>query len=152
VRRAGLIHDIGKVDIQDRVLHKPGHLTADERQSLRTHTDQAIELGKKAPTLSQELPFGESAYHHENYDGTGYYGLKGDDIPLTSRILAVADTYDAITSDRPYRKGLPPAEALRRLKEAAGTQLEARLVEAFLRAHANGAIERVTREWYARAL
>ncbi len=150
VRRAGLIHDIGKVDIQDRVLHKPGHLTQDERDSLRVHTDQAIELGKKAPALREELPFAEAAYHHENYDGTGYYGLKGEDIPLTSRILAVADTYDAMTSDRPYRKGLPAPEALRRLKEAAGTQLEGRLVEAFLRAHASGCIDRVAREWYAR--
>jgi len=151
VRRAGLIHDIGKVDLKDGVLHKPGHLTPAERESLRTHTDQAIELGKIAPALREELPFAEAAYHHENYDGTGYYGLKGEDIPLTSRILAVADTYDAMTSDRPYRQGLPAAEALRRLKEAAGTQLEARLVEAFLRAHASGCIDRVTREWYARA-
>lgn len=140
VRRAGLIHDIGKVDIPDAILRKPGQLNAVERQIMDTHTDRAVELGRLLVSLGRELPFEQAAYHHENYDGSGQYGMAGEQIPLISRILAVADTYDAMTSDRPYRQKLDQEEALRRLRQAAGTQLDARCVEAFGRAVEEGAI------------
>jgi putative nucleotidyltransferase with HDIG domain len=141
VRRAGLIHDIGKVDIPDSILRKPGHLTAVEREIMRTHTDRAVDLGRKLLSLSRELPFREAAYHHENFDGSGHYQLVADQIPLVSRILAVADTFDAMTSDRPYRRGRPLQEALQELKAAAGTQLDPACVEAFQRAVEAGSIE-----------
>jgi putative nucleotidyltransferase with HDIG domain len=140
VRRAGLIHDIGKIDIPDAILRKPGHLSTHEREIMRTHTDRAVELGNKLVALRQELPFREAAYHHENYDGSGHYRLAEDQIPLVSRILAVADTFDAMTSDRPYRKGMPCEDALTRLRQASSTQLDPKAVDAFLVAFENGAI------------
>lgn len=147
VRRAGLIHDIGKVDIPDAILNKPGRLSDGEREIMRTHTDRAVELGEKLVALRKELPFKEAAFHHENYDGTGHYKMVGEQIPLTSRILAVADTFDAMTSDRPYRKGMPLDEALRRLEQARGTQLDPRAVDAFLGACQSGAIQNVKARW-----
>ena len=141
VRRAGLIHDIGKVDIPDAILRKPGHLTDLERQIMRTHTDRAVDLGRKLLSLSRELPFREAAYHHENYDGSGHYQLVADQIPLVSRILAVADTFDAMTSDRPYRKGRPLEEAMRELEACAGTQLDPSCVRAFRQAVESGKVQ-----------
>lgn len=143
VRRAGLIHDIGKVDIPDAILRKPGSLTESERQIMRTHTDRAVDLGRKLVSLSRELPFREAAYHHENFDGSGHYRMVGEEIPLVSRILAVADTFDAMTSDRPYRKGMPLEVAVVRLKEVAGTQLDPTCVAAFEKALEKGTIQAV---------
>lgn len=147
VRRAGLIHDIGKIDIPDAILRKPGGLTPEERDVMRTHTDRAVELGRKLVALKRDLPFDVAAYHHENYDGSGHFRLKGEQIPLASRILAVADTFDAITSDRPYRRGLSETEALARLLAARGSQLDPVVVDAFMKAHAAGAVGRVRDEW-----
>lgn len=141
VRRAGLIHDIGKVDIPDAILRKPGHLTDTERQIMRTHTDRAVDLGRRLVSLSRELPFREAAYHHENFDGSGHYRLIGEEIPLFSRILAVADTFDAMTSDRPYRKGVSQEEALKTLREVAGRQLDPNCVKAFEKAVEKGKIQ-----------
>ncbi len=148
VRRAGLIHDIGKIDIPDAVLRKPGALTQDERAIMRTHTDRAAELGKKLVALKQDLPFYEAAYHHETYDGLGsVFGLKGEQIPLLARILAVVDAYDAMTSDRPYRQGMGTEEAVERLVRSRGSQHDPRVVDAFVRAYRSGAIVRVARDW-----
>ncbi|GMU52816.1 MAG: hypothetical protein AMXMBFR33_19620 [Candidatus Xenobia bacterium] len=148
VRRAGLIHDIGKIDIPDAVLRKPGALTQDERAIMRTHTDRAAELGKKLVALKQDLPFYEAAYHHETYDGLGsVFGLKGEQIPLLARILAVVDAYDAMTSDRPYRSGMATEEAVERLVRSRGSQHDPRVVDAFVRAFRSGAIAGVKREW-----
>lgn len=148
VRRAGLIHDIGKIDIPDAVLRKPGALTQDERAIMRTHTDRAAELGKKLVALKQDLPFYEAAYHHETYDGLGsVFGLKGEQIPLLARILAVVDAYDAMTSDRPYRQGMATEEALERLVRSRGSQHDPRVVDAFVRAYRAGAIGRVASDW-----
>lgn len=144
VRRAGLIHDIGKVDIPDSILRKPGNLNELERKIMDTHTQRAVDLGRQLVSLRRELPFREAAYHHENYDGTGQYRLVGDQIPLVSRILAVADTFDAMTSDRPYRVALSFEQALERLRRAAGSQLDPRCVEAFEKALENGAIQRIS--------
>lgn len=146
-RRAGLIHDLGKIDVPDAILRKPGFLTEDERAVMRTHTDRAVALGKKLVALKDGLPFDLAAYHHENYDGSGYFGLAGRDIPLVSRLLAVADTFDAMTSDRPYRKGMDDSEALLRLKKAAGTQLDPKLVATFFQAYDKGEIAKVREEF-----
>lgn len=143
VHRAGLIHDLGKIDVPDAVLRKPGFLNESERAVMRTHTDRAVELGQKLVALKRGLPFHLAAYHHENYDGTGYYKLAGDKIPLVSRMLAVADTFDAMTSDRPYRKGMDDSEAILRLKKAAGTQLDPALVTAFLKVYDKGMVVKV---------
>ena len=118
---------------------------------MRTHTHRAADLGKKLVALRRDIPFDVAAYHHERWDGRGsLYGMKGDQIPLPSRILAVADSYDAMTSDRPYRKGMPAADALERIRQASGSQLDPEAVEAFMRAHQAGAIDQVAREWERR--
>ena len=143
VRRAGLIHDIGKVDIPDAILRKPGSLTDSERQIMQTHTDRAVDLGRKLVSLSRELPFREAAYHHENFDGSGHYRMVGEEIPLVSRILAVADTFDAMTSDRPYRKGMPLEKATQLLREVSGTQLDPSCLKAFEKALEKGTIQRI---------
>jgi HD domain-containing protein len=144
--RAGLIHDLGKIDVPDAILRKPGFLTEEERAVMRTHTDRAVDLGHKLVALRKGLPFHLAAYHHENYDGTGQYKMAGKRIPVVSRMLAVADTFDAMTSDRPYRKGMDDSEAIIRLKKAAGTQLDPALVTAFLKVYDKGKINNVRRE------
>ena len=144
--RAGLIHDLGKIDVPDAILRKPGFLTEEERAVMRTHTDRAVDLGNKLVALKKGLPFHLAAYHHENFDGTGQYKMAGSKIPIVSRMLAVADTFDAMTSDRPYRKGMDDSEAIIRLKKAAGTQLDPALVTAFLKVYDKGHIGKVKRE------
>ncbi|HEY4001246.1 MAG TPA: HD-GYP domain-containing protein [Candidatus Xenobia bacterium] len=146
VRKAGRIHDIGKIDVPDAVLRKPGGLDAEELVKMRSHTERNYWYLGKYISLGRHIPFELAAYHHERYDGHGYIlGLKGDEIPLGSRIISVADTYDAMTSDRPYRKGLPEDEAMRRLREAAGTQLDPDVVAAFIRLHQAGRIATINR-------
>lgn len=144
--RAGLIHDLGKIDVPDAILRKPGFLTEEERAVMRTHTDRAVDLGKRLVALRKGLPFDLAAYHHENFDGTGQYKMAGADIPLVSRMLAVADTFDAMTSDRPYRLGMDDSEAIIRLKKAAGTQLDPSLVTAFLKVYDKGQVHTVRAE------
>lgn len=150
--RAGIIHDLGKIDVPDAILRKPGFLTEEERAVMRTHTDRAVELGQKLVALKDGLPFGIAAYHHENWDGTGHFGLAGESIPLVSRMLAVADTWDAMTSDRPYRSGMDDSEALLRLKKAAGSQLDPRMVTAFLETYDRGDVDVVRNQFPALAL
>ncbi|MFA7480521.1 MAG: HD-GYP domain-containing protein [Vulcanimicrobiota bacterium] len=144
--RAGLIHDLGKIDVPDAILRKPGFLTEEERAVMRTHTDRAVDLGHKLVALKKGLPFHLAAYHHENFDGSGQYRMAGERIPVVSRMLAVADTFDAMTSDRPYRTGMNDSEALLRLKKAAGTQLDPALVTAFLKVYDKGHINQVRSE------
>jgi diguanylate cyclase (GGDEF)-like protein len=131
LRVAGLLHDVGKIGIPDHILRKPGKLTDDEFDIVKQH----VALGD---VIVRDLPNVETIragvrHHHERWDGGGYlHGLAGDDIPLIARILAVGDAFSAMTTTRPYRKALDVAEALRRLEDAAGTQLEERLVVAFV--------------------
>ena len=131
IQAAGLLHDVGKIGIPDVILRKPGPLTAEEYDIVKQH----VALGD---VIVRDVPDGETVragvrHHHERWDGTGYlHGLAGEDIPLVARILAVADAFSAMTSSRPYRKALSVAEALRRLEDAAGTQLETGLVSAFV--------------------
>lgn len=125
---AGLLHDLGKVGTPDSVLKKEGELTAREWEQIKEHPTTAAEV------LSQLATHQEIAdiirYHQEHFDGTGYpYGISGNEIPELSRMLAVADTYQALTSDRPYRAAKSPFEALIILRRVAGTQLDPKYVE-----------------------
>ena len=148
VQSAGRIHDIGKIDIPDAILRKTCCLDDEEYGIMKTHTERPMDYAEKYPLLGKYVPFYEAACHHEKFNGSGYHhGLQGEQIPLTARIISVADTWDAMTSDRPYRNGLIDAEALRRMNEAAGTQFDPRVVEAFMQAYNAGHITRVMVEW-----
>ncbi|TMG05208.1 MAG: HD-GYP domain-containing protein [Chloroflexi bacterium] len=130
--RAGLMHDIGKLGIPDAVLGKHSALDESEWNLMRTHPEMGLTLLDRPGQSSRETL--AVLYHHERLDGSGYpYGLQAEAIPLEARIVAVADTYDALTSDRPYRKACSQAEARRVLTEEAGLRLDARAVSALLK-------------------
>ena len=128
VRRGVLLHDIGKVGIPDAILNKPGALTDEEREVIKEHPVYAHQMlypiGYLRPAL--DIPY----CHHEKWDGTGYpRGLKGEDIPLSARIFAIVDVFDALTSDRPYRKAWTVEETVKHIREGAGTHFDAAIVE-----------------------
>jgi diguanylate cyclase (GGDEF)-like protein len=128
---AGLLHDIGKIGIPDHILRKPGALTPDEYEIVKQHVALGDMIVRDVPDI--DVVRSGIRHHHERWDGNGYLTrLGGEDIPLIARILAVGDTFSAMTTTRPYRKGLSVLEALRRLEDAAGSQLEERLVRAFI--------------------
>ncbi len=127
------LHDIGKIGIPDSILLNPGKLSDAEMAVMKTHPEKGEEILKPIPSLQDILP--GVRWHHERMDGRGYPdGLRAEDIPLQARIIAVADTFDAITSDRPYRRGMPIEKAVAVMKSAAGDQLDPECVEVFLRA------------------
>lgn len=131
LRIAGLLHDVGKIGIPDRILRKPGSLNEDEYDIVKQHVGLGELIIKEIPNLLDVLAAVGS--HHERYDGQGYpRGLSGEDIPILGRILAVADAYSAMTTGRSYRKALNPAEARDELKRVSGTQLDPEVVETFL--------------------
>ncbi len=131
LRVAGLLHDIGKIGIPDTLLRKPGRLTAEEYEVVQQH----VALGDMIVRDLRDIDLVRAGirHHHERWDGQGYLErLSGEDIPLLARILAVGDAFSAMTTTRPYRKALDVQEALRRLEDAAETQLDGRLVKAFV--------------------
>jgi diguanylate cyclase (GGDEF)-like protein len=131
LRVAGLLHDVGKIGIPDHILRKPGKLTDDEFDIVKQHVALGDVIVRDLPDV--EIIRAGVRHHHERWDGAGYlHGLAGDAIPLIARILAVGDAFSAMTTTRPYRKALDVSEALRRLEDAAGTQLDERLVVAFV--------------------
>ncbi len=128
---AGLLHDIGKIGISDTILRKPRPLTAEEYDIVKQHVALGDMIVRDLPNL--DLVRGGVRHHHERWDGHGYLDrLIGEEIPLIARILAVGDAFSAMTTTRPYRKALSVEEALRRLGDAAGSQLDPRLVTAFV--------------------
>jgi len=130
IRAAALLHDIGKIAIPDSVLNKPGPLTEQEWDLVKAHPGLGGEILKHVIDLVNCLP--AILHHHERYDGSGYpAGLRGEEIPLDARILAIADAYDAITSIRAYHAHLPPQEALDELKRCSGTQFDPEIVSIF---------------------
>lgn len=132
LHHAGVLHDVGKIGIKDEILLKPTPLLGDEEKIMQQHTLIGEAIVK--PVRSLQKVVGLVRHHHERYDGGGYpEGLKGEAIPLGARILAVADTYDAMITDRPYRKRLPMEEALAQLQGLAGSQLDPQIVEALVR-------------------
>lgn len=131
IETAALLHDIGKIGIPDAILNKPGKLTTEEYELMKRHPEYGWAVLRQIPTF--EIASLLTLHHHERYDGKGYPGgLKGEEIPIGSRIVAVIDAFDAMVSSRPYRQGLPFEEAARRLTEAAGTQFDATVVKIFL--------------------
>jgi putative nucleotidyltransferase with HDIG domain len=130
IRVGALLHDLGKIGISDLVLQKPGRLTPEENQLIRQHPV----IGKRILENVQGLEayLGIVELHHENLDGTGYpHGLKGEETPLHARIVKVADAYDAMTSDRPYRRGKSHADAIAVLRSVSGSEMDPMVVEAF---------------------
>ena len=128
---AALFHDIGKIGIPASILLKPGPLTSDERLLIERHPELGERILAPLEQFSEVLPIIRAC--HERYDGTGYPDrLAGEAIPLEARIISVCDAYHAMTSDRPYRRALPKDAATRRIAEAAGTQLDPRVVDVFL--------------------
>ena len=131
LERGALLHDIGKIGVPEFVLRKEGTLTRREREVVREHPLLGFEMIKGFDFLEDAAQV--ILYHHERYDGTGYpFGLKGEEIPLGARIFALADTLDAITSDRPYRKGKDFENALREIEKGQDTQFDSLLTEVFL--------------------
>ncbi|NOZ13877.1 MAG: HD-GYP domain-containing protein [Acidobacteria bacterium] len=128
---SGILHDIGKIGIRDNILNKDGPLANDEFETMKQHTVFGAEIVQKIHSLKNVVD--GILYHHEKMDGSGYpKGLKGEKIPLFARIIAVADTYDAMTTDRPYRKGLSHDAARDELQRMSGTQFDPEVVKAFL--------------------
>ena len=128
---AGLIHDIGKIGVDERILNKPGSLTAEERGHIERHPEIGWRLLSSTDEFSELAKYVLS--HHENWDGTGYpNGLKGETIPLEARIISVADTYDAMTSERSYRKKMSRDEAVKELIRCSGTQFDPMVVDVFI--------------------
>ena len=132
IETAGLLHDIGKIGIPEDILCKPGKLTDEEYQIIQQHAPGGKKILNSIPGLKNVALW--ISCHHEKWDGRGYpNGLKGEEIPLASRILAVADTYDAMTSNRSYRKGLPHEVAVEEIKNCSGTQFDADVIEVFMK-------------------
>ena len=132
VRRGALLHDIGKMGIPDAILHKNGPLDERERQIIQQHPQHAYDMLKHINYLQAalEIPY----CHHEKWDGTGYpRGLKGEDIPLSARLFAIVDVYDALINDRPYRKALPLSEVIAYLKSQSGSHFDPNALETFLK-------------------
>lgn len=132
LRRAALLHDIGKIGVDDSIIRSPAKLSEEELRKIHSHPSIGIEIMKPLGFLSEVIDVVQS--HHERYDGRGYPGkLAREQIPLTARIIAVADTYDALTTDRPYRKAVSPHEAFQEMRESASSgQLDPDLVERFI--------------------
>jgi putative nucleotidyltransferase with HDIG domain len=131
IARGAFLHDIGKMAIPDSILRKPGPLTDDERTIMRTHCAKGFAMVKRIPFLKEAAEI--VLTHQEYYNGSGYpQGLKGEEIPLGSRIFAVADTLDAMISNRPYRRALPIKAAREEIKKFSGTQFDPQVVEVFL--------------------
>ncbi|HET6349035.1 MAG TPA: HD domain-containing phosphohydrolase [Candidatus Krumholzibacteria bacterium] len=126
-----LLHDIGKMGLRDDIINKPGPLTADEWVQMKAHPVVGAQIVEKMEFLSGAIHI--VRHHHESYDGKGYPdGLAGENIPLIARIVTVADSFDAMTTDRPYRKALTIAEAMRRIEKSAGTQFDPHLAKVFI--------------------
>ena len=131
IKLGALFHDVGKIGVPESLLSKPAELTEEEWVEMRAHPTIGASLLGNVPMLDRIRPI--VLAHHENFDGTGYpAGLKGSEIPLAAQIISVADSYDAMTSERPYRIALRPKQALRELRANAGTQFNPVVVEAFI--------------------
>lgn len=131
IHTAGTLHDVGKIGVPDGILNKPGRLDDSERKIMETHPVLGEVIVRKAPQLAATLP--AVRHHHERWDGSGYPDrLTGENIPYIARLMALADCYDAMTSDRPYRKGLPVEVALGEIEKNTGTQFDPELAQAFL--------------------
>lgn len=133
VRAAALLHDIGKLDISREILYKAASLTEEEFKEMQTHVERGVKmLQPVGGSLRRVLPI--ILAHHEKYDGSGYNPVSGNAIPLEARIIVVADAFDAMTSDRPYRKAMSPYDAKEVIERGAGKEFDPKVVDAFARA------------------
>ena len=139
LKLAAVLHDVGKIGIEDEILRKPEPLSPEEYNTIKLHTKMGAEILDHIRQLRDIIP--GVKYHHEQMNGKGYPdGLKGEEMPIIAKIVAVADTYDAMTTNRPYRKALSREVALGELKRCSGAQLDREVVEAFVKAYESGEI------------
>jgi HD-GYP domain-containing protein (c-di-GMP phosphodiesterase class II) len=139
LRVSAQLHDVGKIGIEDSILKKPGALTPEEFEIMKTHTIKGANILRPVPQLIEMLPGIE--LHHESLNGRGYpYGLKGDGIPLLARVISVADTFDALTTNRPYQQAHDPVEAMRIIQSLSGQRLDPKAVGALLAVFQRGEI------------
>ena len=135
ILQASLLHDVGKISVSDDILHKPGRLTDEEREIMKSHTTFGAKILKGSSSLLLQVAEIIALCHHERWDGTGYpRGLSGVRIPEYARIVAVADVFDALSSDRPYKKAWPEAEAIAEIVKSGGTHFDPDMVVCFQRA------------------
>jgi len=147
VQMGGVLHDVGKIAVDNAILGKPEQLTEEEFAQMKVHPERGADLLRDVKFLQPVIPY--CLYHHERWDGEGYpFGLKGAEIPIEGRLVAVADTFDAMTSTRPYRKGLAPTIAIKTLIEGKGTQFDPDIVDALLVCYKKGRIEEVLQDYY----
>jgi putative nucleotidyltransferase with HDIG domain len=140
IRAAALLHDIGKLEVSRQILYKAAKLSDEEIVEMQSHLDKGIErLKPVGGTLRRVLPI--ILGHHDKFDGSGYHPTKGEGIPLEARIISVADAYDAMVSDRPYRKAITPFEARDAIVKGTGKDFDPRVVEAFQSAFRGGRME-----------
>jgi putative nucleotidyltransferase with HDIG domain len=140
IRAAALLHDIGKLDISRELLYKAARLTESEYMEMQRHVTKGIAmLEPVGGSLRRVLPIVLS--HHDRFDGSGYHAVKGEEIPIEARVIAVADVYDAMTSDRPYRKAVSPYEARDTIAKGAGVEFDPKVVDAFQGAFRKGELE-----------
>jgi putative nucleotidyltransferase with HDIG domain len=140
VRAAALLHDIGKLEISREILYKAAKLTSEEFNEMQKHVARGVDLLEPVGgSLRRVIPI--ILAHHDKFDGSGYNGTKGDAIPLEARIISVADVYDSLTSDRPYRKAMPTTEARDVIAKGADTDFDPQVVNAFLTAFRRGDLE-----------
>ncbi len=131
LRFGSILHDVGKIGIPESIVKSPKPLTDGEYKIIQKHPLKGLEILQHIPFIKEHMYLIRS--HHERWDGKGYPdGLRGEEIPLGAQIVAIADAFDAMTSSRPYRKGLPPKQAAREIKKGMGTQFSSDVVHAFL--------------------
>jgi len=136
---AAVLHDVGKIGIEDHILRKPEALSSEEYKTIKQHANMGAEILEHIHQLKDIIP--GVKYHHEQMNGSGYPdGLRGEEMPIIAKIVAVADTYDAMTTDRPYRKARSRTEALEELRRCSGVQFDRQVVEAFAKAYELGEI------------
>jgi len=140
IRAAALLHDIGKLDISRDILYKAARLSKEEFEEMKNHVEKGIDiLQPVGGTLRRVLPI--ILAHHDKFDGSGYHPTKGEEIPIEARIISVADVYDSLTSDRPYRKAMSPFDARDIIVKGSSTEFDPKVVAAFQKAFRQGKLE-----------
>jgi putative nucleotidyltransferase with HDIG domain len=140
IRSASLLHDIGKLDISRQLLYKAARLSQDEFKGMREHVNKGADILEPiGGPLGRIIPI--ILAHHDKYDGSGYHSSSGEEIPLEARVISVADVYDSLTSDRPYRKAMSPFDAKEIIVKGSGADFDPRVVRAFLEAFSKGEME-----------
>ena len=145
LRLGAALHDVGKRAIPERILRKPGPLDDNELEAMRRHPEEGARMVARHPELQLVVP--AVLYHHERWDGSGYpLGIEGEGIPAEARVLAVVDAFDAMTTDRSYRRALPQSHAVTELERCAGTQFDPEIVSVFVEAWKDGSLAGATSE------